>query len=319
MLPLFSVSHRRLDVKLKLDSNPDKKHTDKNTNEKHNDEHKNKKTHADDLGDGKHLEEPQSEKRPQEIRREKHLEEAKKPKAVEDPQLERNIKKQKQLQDLQSIRHKLQQRKERSLEEAKKKRHVEEVKKEKPNEEPKKHREESRPERPQRERPPSEPQRGKPADVHRPIFERWEVAQTLMISHQKHPAELQAELLISGGESWTATFCIPPASPLLLDPLGLLGLLSWSDVPLWTWEETGQRSDVRDSCWYRMTQRLLSYSHALTFIHAVPQPDSRDTRCAWCMLWWGIQVCVEHATVPWKLLLCSALICPVVTSVQEGR
>ncbi|XP_034467652.1 transcription elongation factor A protein 3 isoform X2 [Hippoglossus hippoglossus] len=165
-------SHRRLDVKLKHDSNPDKKHTDKNMKEKHNDEHKNKKTHADDLGDGKHLEEPQDEKHPQEIRKEKHLEEAKKQKAVEDPQLERNNKKQKQLQDLQSIRHKLQQRKERSLEEEKKKKHMEEVKKEKPHEEPKKHREESRHERPQRERPPSEPQRGKPADVHRPIFER---------------------------------------------------------------------------------------------------------------------------------------------------
>nr|XP_019948101.1 PREDICTED: transcription elongation factor A protein 3 isoform X3 [Paralichthys olivaceus] len=169
-------SHRRLDVKLKHDSNPDKKHTDKNMKEKHNDEHKNKKRHVDDLKDKKHLEEPQNEKHPQEIRKKKHLEEAKKQTAVEDPQLELDNKKQKQIQDLQSERHKPEPRKERSLEESKKMRQMEEVKKEKHHEEPKKHREENQHERPpyapQRERPPSEPQREKPADVHRPIFER---------------------------------------------------------------------------------------------------------------------------------------------------
>ncbi|XP_062254915.1 transcription elongation factor A protein 3 isoform X3 [Platichthys flesus] len=181
-------SHRRLDVKLKHDSDPDKKHTDKNMKEKHNDEPKNKKRHAGDLGNGKHLEEPQNERHPQEIRKEKHFEEAKKQKAVEDPQLERNNKKQKQLQDLQSLRHKLQQKKERSLEEAKMKTHMEEVNKEKPHEEPKKHREESRHERPHSERPPSEPRREKPADVHRPIFERRGVLDGNLLYPSRFPS-----------------------------------------------------------------------------------------------------------------------------------
>uniref|UniRef100_A0A8D2ZJC7 Transcription elongation factor A (SII), 3 n=1 Tax=Scophthalmus maximus TaxID=52904 RepID=A0A8D2ZJC7_SCOMX len=182
-------SHRRLDVKLQRDSDPDKNHSDKNRKEKHKDEHKNKKTHADDVGDEKHLKELQNEKQPQEIRKEKNLEESKKQKAAEDLQLEMDNKKQKHVQAMLSERHKTELKKERPSEEPKKTRHTEEAKKEKHREEPKKHgyvgdpkrdkrREESRHERPvnapQRERPPSEPQRERPADAHRPMFERKE-------------------------------------------------------------------------------------------------------------------------------------------------
>ncbi|XP_035491771.2 transcription elongation factor A protein 3 isoform X6 [Scophthalmus maximus] len=180
-------SHRRLDVKLQRDSDPDKNHSDKNRKEKHKDEHKNKKTHADDVGDEKHLKELQNEKQPQEIRKEKNLEESKKQKAAEDLQLEMDNKKQKHVQAMLSERHKTELKKERPSEEPKKTRHTEEAKKEKHREEPKKHgyvgdpkrdkrREESRHERPvnapQPERPPSEPQRERPADAHRPMFER---------------------------------------------------------------------------------------------------------------------------------------------------
>ncbi|XP_051262943.1 transcription elongation factor A protein 3 isoform X7 [Dicentrarchus labrax] len=192
-------SHRKLDVKLKHDSDPDKKHSDKNRKEKHNDEHKNKKRNADDLTDEKHLEEPQLEKHPQEMRKEKHVEESKKQRPAEDIQLEIDNKKQKHMLDLQSDKHKPDPRRERPLEEPKKMRHSEEVKKEKHPEEPKKHshtddkkdkhREVNRHERPlnppQRERPPSEPQREKPADVHKPIFERKDSSDSKPPSQKK--------------------------------------------------------------------------------------------------------------------------------------
>lgn len=180
-----SVSHRRLDVKLKQDSDPDKKHSIKDIKEKNNEEHKNKKRHADDLSD----ENPQYEKHPQEIIKEKHQEESKKQRPAEDEQVETDNKKQKHVQDLQSEKHNPEPRKERPLEEPKKIRHMEEVIKEKHPEEPKrhsyiddakkeKHKEENRHEKPvntaQRQRPPSEPQREKPADVQKPMFERWE-------------------------------------------------------------------------------------------------------------------------------------------------
>uniref|UniRef100_A0A3B4XZ25 Transcription elongation factor A (SII), 3 n=1 Tax=Seriola lalandi dorsalis TaxID=1841481 RepID=A0A3B4XZ25_SERLL len=195
-------SHRRLDVKAKHDSDPDKKHFDKNRKEKHNDEHKNKKRHSDDLRDEKHLDEPKNEKHPQEMRKEKHLEESKKQKAVEDPHLEMDNKKQKHVQDLQSERHKPDPRKERPLEEQKKMRHVEELKKEKHPEEPKKHskddmkrdkhREDGRHERPintpQRERPPSEPQREKPAEAHKSIFERRGVLDSSILYPTRFPS-----------------------------------------------------------------------------------------------------------------------------------
>ncbi|XP_051262936.1 transcription elongation factor A protein 3 isoform X2 [Dicentrarchus labrax] len=195
-------SHRKLDVKLKHDSDPDKKHSDKNRKEKHNDEHKNKKRNADDLTDEKHLEEPQLEKHPQEMRKEKHVEESKKQRPAEDIQLEIDNKKQKHMLDLQSDKHKPDPRRERPLEEPKKMRHSEEVKKEKHPEEPKKHshtddkkdkhREVNRHERPlnppQRERPPSEPQREKPADVHKPIFERRGVLDSSILYPTRFPS-----------------------------------------------------------------------------------------------------------------------------------
>ncbi|XP_041799229.1 transcription elongation factor A protein 3 isoform X1 [Chelmon rostratus] len=191
-------SHRRLDVKPKQDSDPDKKHSSKNRKEKHHDENKSKKRHADDLSDEKHLEEPQNEKHPHEIRKEKHLEESK---PAEDARLQVDNRKQKQ--DLQSEKHKPEPGKERPLEEPKKTRHVEEVKKEKHPEEPKKHsyaddvkkdklREENRHERPinavQRARPQSDPQREKPADVHKPIFERRGVLDSSILYPTRFPS-----------------------------------------------------------------------------------------------------------------------------------
>ncbi|XP_054477211.1 transcription elongation factor A protein 3 [Anoplopoma fimbria] len=175
-------SHKRLDVKPKHDSDPDKKHPDKNGKEKHNAEHK--KRHADDPSDEKNLEEPQKEEYHQKIRKEKHLEEPKKQGYAEDTLPVMDNKKQKHMQDLQSERHKPEQKQERSLGEPKKRR-MEAVKKKKHPEEPKRHsytddirkdklREENRHERPihspQWERLPSEPQRENPA-VHKPIFE----------------------------------------------------------------------------------------------------------------------------------------------------
>uniref|UniRef100_A0A3Q3N741 Transcription elongation factor A (SII), 3 n=1 Tax=Mastacembelus armatus TaxID=205130 RepID=A0A3Q3N741_9TELE len=175
-------SHKRLDVKPKHESEPDKKHSNKNRKEKHNNEHKNNKQHADDPKDEKHLVQSQNEKHPQE----KQLEEPKKQRAVEPLQHALDNKKHKDVQDLQSEKHKPEPRKEGPLEEPKKTRHVEGLRKEKHSDEPKKHsytddvkdkhREESRNERPtntlQRERPPSDPEREKPADAHKPIFER---------------------------------------------------------------------------------------------------------------------------------------------------
>ncbi|XP_058502668.1 transcription elongation factor A protein 3 isoform X7 [Solea solea] len=172
-------SHRRLDVKLKNDSNLDKKHLDKKTKEKHSDEHKNKKRHEDELRDVKHLEEPQ------ESNKEKHLEESKKQKSVEDQHLETDNKKQKHVPDLQGEKYKTEPRKQRPLETPKKPRHLEEHQKGKYHEEHKKHRsdakkdklrEDGRHERPantpQQERLQSEPQREKPTDIHKTVFQR---------------------------------------------------------------------------------------------------------------------------------------------------
>lgn len=168
-----SVSHRRLDVKPKHDSDLDKKPPDKTRKEKHSEEHKD---------DKKHPEEPQNEKHPQEIRKEKHLE---KQGDAEDTPLLMDNKKQKHQRDLQSERFKPEPEREGSSGEPKK-RHMEEVKREKRPGEPKrhsyaddmkkdKHREENRHRRPisspQWERTPSEPQREKPAGL-KPIFER---------------------------------------------------------------------------------------------------------------------------------------------------
>lgn len=165
-----SVSNRRPDVKPKQDSDPEKNHSVKIRKEKHNDEHRNKNRHGDDPS----LEEPQDKKHHHEIRN-----------VAEDAQLEIDVKTQKHVQDHQREKHKPEPKKERLSEDPKKMRRIEEVKKEKHPEEPKKHsypddmkKDKPRHERlmnpQQRERPPTEPQREKPADVHKPVFERWE-------------------------------------------------------------------------------------------------------------------------------------------------
>ncbi|XP_034410312.1 transcription elongation factor A protein 3 isoform X5 [Cyclopterus lumpus] len=185
-------SHRRLDVKPKHDSDPDKKTAHINTKEKHA---------KDDPGDEKHPEEPQNEKHPQEIRKEKHLEEPKKQGHAEDNPLLMDNKKQKHMRDLQSERRKPEPKRERSTGEPKKRR-MEKVKKEKHPGEPKvhsyaddmkkdKHREENRHWRPisspQWERPPSEPQREKPAG-HKPIFERRGVMDGTLLYPTRFPS-----------------------------------------------------------------------------------------------------------------------------------
>ncbi|XP_031709240.1 transcription elongation factor A protein 3 isoform X2 [Anarrhichthys ocellatus] len=193
-------SHRRLDVKPKHDSDPDKKHPDKSGKEKHTDEHKER--HTDDPSDEKHLEEPQNEKHPQEIGKEKHLEEPKKQGHGEDTLLVMDNKKQKNVQDLQSERYKPEPKKERSLGEPKK-RSMEEVRKEKQPKEPKRHsyaddmkkkkkrREENGHKRPisspQWERPPREPQREKRA-VHKPLFERRGVMDGSLLYPTRFPS-----------------------------------------------------------------------------------------------------------------------------------
>ncbi|XP_073341385.1 transcription elongation factor A protein 3 isoform X3 [Pagrus major] len=192
-------SHRRLDVNLKQDSDPDKKHSNKTREEKQNEEHRNKKRHANDLSS---LEAPQNEKHPQEIRKEKHREELKKQRPVEDATLEIDNKKQKHVQDLQSEKNKPETRKEKPLEEPGRIRHMEDVKKEKhpedlrkhshANDAKNKHREENRHEKtihsPHRERLPSETQREKPADVHKPIFERRGVLDSSILYPTRFPS-----------------------------------------------------------------------------------------------------------------------------------
>ncbi|XP_067367227.1 transcription elongation factor A protein 3 isoform X2 [Channa argus] len=198
-----SVSHRRMDVKPKHESDLDKTHTDKNRKEKHNSEHKNKKGNADELQDEKQQDKSQNEKHPQEIRKETQLEESKKQRPVEDRQLELDEKKHKPGKDVQSKQHQIDPWKERHLEGPTKMGHVDEVKKEKHFEEPKKHictdnvkkdtpRKERWHERPtntlQRERPPTEPQREKPADAHRPLFERRGVLDSSILYPSHFPS-----------------------------------------------------------------------------------------------------------------------------------
>ncbi|XP_063736508.1 transcription elongation factor A protein 3 isoform X3 [Eleginops maclovinus] len=168
---------RRLDIKSKHESDPDKKYSDEKRTEKHNDEHENKKRHQEDPSHERHLEEPHNEKHNQEIQREKHLEEPQKQGHAGDAPLEVDYYKQKHVQDLQSERNKPKPRKERPLGEPKKMRHLEEVKKERLPEEPKKHsyaddmeKDKFKEDR-RHERPPIEPQREKPT-FYKPLFER---------------------------------------------------------------------------------------------------------------------------------------------------
>ncbi|XP_077951394.1 transcription elongation factor A protein 3 isoform X2 [Gasterosteus aculeatus] len=177
-------SHRRLHVKLKHDSSPEKKQPDKSGKEKHNEERRARR--ADDPSDDeKHLEEPGYEKHHQEIREEKHLKEPQKPGHAEDPLLVTDNKP--HARDLQGDRSKPEPKKERP-----KKRHVEEVKKDlqrlsyTDDTRKDKHREENRNERPIRspqwEKPPSEPQR------ERPIFERRGVMDSSLLYPTRFPS-----------------------------------------------------------------------------------------------------------------------------------
>ncbi|XP_074538729.1 transcription elongation factor A protein 3 isoform X3 [Halichoeres trimaculatus] len=190
-------SHRRLDIKPKQDTDPDKKQPEITREEKHNDEHKNKKRHDEDPGHEKRPQEHQHEKKSQEIQREKYLEELKKHRTVENHKADVYEKKQKHVQDLQNEKHKPEPRRERSFEDPKKMRLMEEVRKDKHQEEVKKHgftddmkrhREDSRHERPvnslHRDRPPCE----KPADAHRPLFERRGVLDSSILYPTRFPS-----------------------------------------------------------------------------------------------------------------------------------
>ncbi|XP_041648378.1 transcription elongation factor A protein 3 isoform X2 [Cheilinus undulatus] len=197
-------SHRRLDVKLKQDAEPDKTDSDKNRKEKHNEEHKNKKRPADEHGDEKQLEEPQKVKHLLEIRRETHLEELKKQIDADDDKAEIDNKKPKHAHNLQSEKHMQEPKRERPLEEQKKVRLVEEVKKEKQPEEVKKisyadylkkerHREEIRHERPMNTMHREQPSYEKPADVHKPLFERRGVLDSSILYPTRFPSPPRPE------------------------------------------------------------------------------------------------------------------------------
>nr|XP_029136084.1 transcription elongation factor A protein 3 isoform X7 [Labrus bergylta] len=192
-------SHRRLDVKPKQDTDPDKKHSDKNVKEKHNNEHKNTKRPTDDPSDEKHQKESQNEKHPQEIRREKFVEEPKKQRSAGGEKAETDNQKQKLVQDPQSEKHKPEPRQDWPFEKPNKMRLIEEVKKEKHPEEVKKpsyvddmkkekHREGSRHERPNntlhRERVLCE----RPVDIHKPLFERRGVLDSCILYPTRIPS-----------------------------------------------------------------------------------------------------------------------------------
>ncbi|XP_032415149.1 transcription elongation factor A protein 3 isoform X2 [Xiphophorus hellerii] len=174
-------SHRRLEAKLKHESD-----SDKNRDEKQNDNHINKKSHADDPGtDGKHLEGHQSEKHLQEIRAEKRT-------PAENPKPETDHKNQRHAPDLQSGKHKSDPIKHRSLEDLKKMRNAELLKKEKPPEEPKKYTDDGKQDKSRAEGrhewPVGTPQRGKPAEAHKLVFERRGVLDSSVLYPTRFPS-----------------------------------------------------------------------------------------------------------------------------------
>ncbi|XP_061572477.1 transcription elongation factor A protein 3 isoform X2 [Cololabis saira] len=182
-------SHRRLDVKTKPDSDPNKKYSDKYRKEKQNDDHINTRDPEDEM----HL---------KDLRNEKHLQEkGERQTFTENPKVERDNKKQEHAQDPWSGKHKLDHQMKDGAIEKKKMRHLEKLKREKHPEELKKYgydvkkdkdRGESRHDRPanapQRERPLTEPQREKPADVHRPMFERRGVLDSSILYPTRFPS-----------------------------------------------------------------------------------------------------------------------------------
>ncbi|XP_037836409.1 transcription elongation factor A protein 3 isoform X4 [Kryptolebias marmoratus] len=161
---------RGLDVKLKHDSDSDKKHSDKSRKETQDDNHIGKKRPADEpRGDGKQLEDLRREKHPPETREDKQPPSAEKPKVDTEDKRQRHVPSRKPKPDP-------------PKEELKKMRHVEPLRKENPLEELKKqedlrkdrNREESRHERPvgtpHRERTLSETRTERPAE--KALFER---------------------------------------------------------------------------------------------------------------------------------------------------
>ncbi|XP_054898181.1 transcription elongation factor A protein 3 isoform X2 [Poeciliopsis prolifica] len=174
-------SHRRLEAKVKHESD-----SDKNRNEKQNDNHINKKRHVDDPGmDGKRLEGHQSEKHLQEIRAEKQT-------PSENPKPEMDNKKRRHAPDLQSGKHKSDPIKHRSPEDLKKMRNAELLKREKPPEEPKKYTDDGKQDKSRAEGRPewpvSTPQRGKPTEAHKLIFERRGVLDSSVLYPTRFPS-----------------------------------------------------------------------------------------------------------------------------------
>ncbi|XP_008430533.1 transcription elongation factor A protein 3 isoform X2 [Poecilia reticulata] len=174
-------SHRRLEAKLKHESD-----SDKSRNEKHNDNHINKERHADDPGvDGKHLEGQQSEKHLQEIRAEKQTPAA-------NPKPGTDNKKERHAPDLQSGKHESDPVKHRSLEDLKKTRDAELIKKEKPSEEPRRYADDGKEDKSRAESrhewPVGPPQRGKPTEAHKLIFERRGVLDSSVLYPTRFPS-----------------------------------------------------------------------------------------------------------------------------------
>lgn len=170
----FSVSHRRLDVKRKQDSDPDKKHLVRSSKEKHGDEHGNKKRHDEHHSHAEHVEHRPNHTH--QIRKGSHEEELKKRQAAL-PEVENMT--QKGAHDPQSDKHKPEPTREKLSEAPKKMRNTGEIKAEKHSEEPKKlaedlKRDKNRDDDRQRQRPANAPseKKEKTADVHKPLFER---------------------------------------------------------------------------------------------------------------------------------------------------
>ncbi|XP_037836408.1 transcription elongation factor A protein 3 isoform X2 [Kryptolebias marmoratus] len=177
---------RGLDVKLKHDSDSDKKHSDKSRKETQDDNHIGKKRPADEpRGDGKQLEDLRREKHPPETREDKQPPSAEKPKVDTEDKRQRHVPSRKPKPDP-------------PKEELKKMRHVEPLRKENPLEELKKqedlrkdrNREESRHERPvgtpHRERTLSETRTERPAE--KALFERRGVLDSSVLYPTRFPS-----------------------------------------------------------------------------------------------------------------------------------
>ncbi|KAM9724385.1 transcription elongation factor A protein 3 isoform 2-T2 [Menidia menidia] len=181
-------SHRKLDVKPNLHSNPDS-NWDKNGKEKQNDDVVNKKRRADDPTDDKQLKDLQNEKCLQEFRGDKQA-------PAQNLKVEMDEKKQKHTGDMQPGKHR-----DRSLEDLRKMRPSEPLRREKHPEEPRKRvddvkkpkrREETRADRPvgthHGDRPLAEPHRERPPGPHKPLFERRSVLDSSVLYPSRFPS-----------------------------------------------------------------------------------------------------------------------------------